>query len=49
MKSMEKNNFTDPGCYEQTKIKNAQVDTRLYINKTYDIPSTTTVPFNTDK
>lgn len=41
-------NFTDLGCYEQTKKENALMNTRLFINKTYDIPNTAIVPFNTD-
>lgn len=45
---MDKNNFTDPGCYDQTKKGNALMDTRLFINKTDDIPNTAIVPCNTD-
>lgn len=43
-----KKNLTDPGCYELTKKKSALMDTRLFINKTDDIPNTATAPFNTD-
>lgn len=45
---MDKNNFTDPGCYDQTKKGNALMDTGLFINKTDDIPNTAIVPCNTD-
>lgn len=45
---MDKNNFTDPGCYEQTKKENTLMYTKLLINKTGDIQITATVPFNTD-
>lgn len=45
---MDKNNFTDPGCYEQTKKGNALMDTSLFINKADDIPNTAIVPCNTD-
>lgn len=45
---MDKNNFTDPGCYKHTKKENALMYTRLFINKTDDIPITATVPFNSD-